>query len=759
MKCFYALHFLINCTNLNFMIYPTLHRLRILVFLFLFTSFHSVFCISSFLDFSEQLHVTVNNIPIQLSEGQYNYIFGIPSYTMETPILSVSTSSSDILISPIEYSEQWPGSATFIVTQGENEYSYNIEFALQPYHRYFFEDTFDYLPGPFNPTHTASWTGSLASSWVTEKGIKLINCGGALGFEVIASTGINFYISKKSGFDDIIIGIPLLLDCDVLALKSENEISFYTNSKDKLTFSGCGNQSEKTYTTITASFPTLQSQLANIKITAPKNQRHVLDNIRIYQNPPAITTLTDHIEFYNHQMLDIKSNGIYLATQQTNNIQSLTFELNDTVNAQLYTNERSLPTITGFAKANIEMKPNQWYFLSFPFDVDRILLNDQTALCEHDLRIKYYDSDSRAHNGNGENFTFLENTVSGKPFPLLKANKGYIIAIHGVNHPEGAILTFKASSETAKDLLNNKDFTTTLSYQADADLCDRGINLLGHSYSANYYPSPNEIFLTYDGVNYRYDHPNGIPPFKAFFMQGASDSYTFHVANRRNPQSSYQSKELNTESHERLQLKVEADGLSDFTDIRINNKASDRYDIGLDYSKLWSLRTDVPHIYSTKWGNACCIHTIGNIAGETRIPITIKSGKGGIHQVSLNKSDLKQIDVHLQHGNEIIDLKRNIFSTHINSNEILDCDLILTPSANNIDSSIPEYIDYVINDESVSVYAPSTSLLNITDISGRNLYSTRLHPNEWHEIPQYIKGYIIINISNENENRTIKLKI
>ncbi|MEG0950126.1 MAG: hypothetical protein RSF78_12340, partial [Bacteroidales bacterium] len=208
-----------------------------------------------------------------------------------------------------------------------------------------------------------------------------------------------------------------------------------------------------------------------------------------------------------------------------------------------------------------------------------------------------------------------------------------------------------------------------------------------------------------------------------------------------------------------VQLKVEADGLTDFTDIRINNQISDGYAIGLDCAKFWSLRTDVPHIYSSKDGNACCIHTIRNIVEETRIPITIKSGNNGIHHISLNKSDLDQIDVRLQYNEELIDLKRNIFSTHINANETIDCDLILTPPTNRINSSIIENIDYTIIDESLSIYAPSSSLLNITDIAGRNIYSSPIQSNEWHQVPKHIKGYIIINISSDHENKIIKLKL
>ena len=270
-----------------------------------------------------------------------------------------------------------------------------------------------------------------------------------------------------------------------------------------------------------------------------------------------------------------------------------------------YSREGSLlvesPVTAEQINVQASMSGNQWYFISFPYDLK---FSDIVLEQDHQFVVREYDGAARAANGMGASWRQLSTDAT------MKANKGYIIQFA----QSSGFDSYNAASGM-EALFNRQAVTIDLPAHTSTVPADANWNLVGNPFPC--YFSVKQLFD--DGLNgtvtvwsdqlqnYEYytqdDAGVYLAPLTAFFIQhsGSTSSVTFKPEGRvaALPTTRAALAELRSDmGREVINLQLANDSLSDKTRVVFNEAASTDYELGKDAAKFSSMNNNAPSLYS-----------------------------------------------------------------------------------------------------------------------------------------------------------------
>ncbi|MDY4756434.1 MAG: leucine-rich repeat protein [Parabacteroides sp.] len=247
------------------------------------------------------------------------------------------------------------------------------------------------------------------------------------------------------------------------------------------------------------------------------------------------------------------------------------------------------------------MSGNQWYFISFPYDLK---FSDIVLEQDHQFVVREYDGAARAANGMGASWRQLSTDAT------MKANKGYIIQFA----QSSGFDSYNAASGM-EALFNRQAVTIDLPAHTSTVPADANWNLVGNPFPC--YFSVKQLFddgldgtvtvWSDDIQNYDYytqdDEGVYLAPLTAFFIQhsGSTSRVTFKPEGRvaALPTTRAALAELRSDmGREVINLQLANDSLSDKTRVVFNEAASTDYELGKDAAKFSSMNNNAPSLYS-----------------------------------------------------------------------------------------------------------------------------------------------------------------
>lgn len=703
--------------------------------------------------------VSIDNNPFRIEANQYNYTYLFPEYFGERPSVSFNIADPNIFISPLTYSSEWPGSAHFSVRKEDTTHSYTIKFEAVPYLPHLFLEDFSADTSPLEFTSSRIY---LPESHIKKSGTIFTTGGKILMGTIISESAITLTCTKN-----FILKEPFQISLDALSLSPNSVLSVKVNNSEQI-LSDSGNRNDTTFQTHRLTFSTSTLNPV-IKISTIGKNPHLIDNIRITQNNiPIDTLLKTNNTFYNDEIINIGKHGTFYPFDKITQLKAINFFADEMHTASLFFNNKI--TTEGAAIVHFTLKPLQWYFIGFPFDIDRITINNTIARSEEDLRILSYDSDSRAFNPETDHFIPIPESTSGSPFPPLNRYKGYIVAIHSKKYPDGATVSFKMSEDNKSRLGLMQDLSVTTPYQDSPEVADenRGIHLMTHPYTSRYLAAPKEILLTFNGINYEYDHPFGIKPFESFFIQSTPDKKKFFNSQRHatylapvSEISLDDTKGMNS-FPSRLQFKLTESNLTDKTDIRFDELATNDFDPGLDLAKIESPHPNAPHLYSFSDSISYAIQTLPPARSLRTVRLHIKAKRSGIHSLELaagdEESSFAAILLKDKHTNDptSVNLKEDTYSFLLYKGEEREVEIQLHPLSPDYKNNKGGYTLKRIG--SVTFLSPKNrSDIRLFNSSGQLVFQRTTPAETTEQILLKEKGIYILHIRDKNGTYREKL--
>lgn len=331
---------------------------------------------------------------------------------------------------------------------------------------------------------------------------------------------------------------------------------------------------------------------------------------------------------------------------------------NLTVNANLYytysqtsnmiINESADITVSGDLKLRVEVRSENWVFLSLPFD---FMVGDVVPDAG-DFVIRTYNGERR----NAENVASGNWSANLGADVEIKAGTGFI-----VQASNDTWITFKAKAGGTSYLFSKDgdELLTPLAANnsnAEATAANTGWNMVGNPWPAYYnihkmnYTAP---FAIYNSDNRRYDTYSpadddyALPPYQAMFVQcpnGISE-IGFPSDGRQltsEVTSQNAARALGNSSRLLFELKVSDGTLSDKTRLVVNAQATTDYEIGRDANKFFDEGSVTPQIYSLDAGGTQYAINERPVGNGT-LGIGILFGQDGNYTLSAMRNDIGQV--------------------------------------------------------------------------------------------------------------------
>lgn len=333
-----------------------------------------------------------------------------------------------------------------------------------------------------------------------------------------------------------------------------------------------------------------------------------------------------------------------------------------------YTNK--LPIVISRSNAlsaeNIELiytcEPYQWYFVSFPFDVNPANITvDNNAL----YVIRYYDGAARAQYGAGSSWQDVPNGE------ILRAGEGYIIQFN----QKVTQFTVSAVHNANKDtFFSNSSRKITLNEYNSEYAHNRSWNLIGNPYPCYFNIKSMECsapIIVQNGRGYSayspVDDHYALSPMQAFFIQKPLDleNITFQPEGRQGD-GAIVTKEGYTRSinSERTVYNITLGNkiYTDKTRFVITPNASIKYDFGKDASKFMSEDKEVVQLFTIENGVQYAINERPLEKGVIQLGVYI--GKKGEYTFNMGENIPLEGDIILidKQENKEIDLKNESYS-------------------------------------------------------------------------------------------------
>lgn len=415
---------------------------------------------------------------------------------------------------------------------------------------------------------------------------------------------------------------------------------------------------------------------------------------------------------------------------------------------------------------NLQLEPQEWHFIAFPFNVDRNAFVSATENGSRQYVIRTYDSQARANQGMD---VWPEDDNWKDVKGALQAGRGYILQ---TEYPEQSNDDYNLSveltdAEAIQALLNTQAVSISLEEYNSTDENDKSWNLIGNPYPAFYNIRSigfgnASIITIWNGQGYTplsiFDDSYALRPLEAFFVQKPDDqsSITFNPQGRLPSASvpeSYTFRSVSQPERRLLNLCLEGDTYIDRTRIVINPSARMDYDINNDAAKWMSPDKTLPQFYTLdEQGKQYAINE--RPAGTGCIPVGIYIGQTGTYTFKmLPEGDWQNVYLIDKYENKQVDLCHTTYSFRADkgtTDDRFEIRLGEIPTSNT-SIGIPSY-SIRTEEHTLYIQTETDAFVSIHTATGVQTYSNRIKAGTI-SIPLE-QGFYLVRI-NESTHKVI----
>ena len=290
-------------------------------------------------------------------------------------------------------------------------------------------------------------------------------------------------------------------------------------------------------------------------------------------------------------------------------------------------------------KVNHYLANNYWYYITMPFDVKR----SDITISKGAVAVRYYDADSRAQNGAGNNWKDVADDA------ILREGQGYIFCAS-----DDSWCQFTASDDTRNHIFKSHDVTLTLQEHASSVSNDANWNLVGNPYPSFfdiYYMDYTAPITLWDTDNRTFtaksvaDDQVALRPFQAFFVQKPTliSELTFRTDGRQATKTIDRSAAAPrmtpvVASRHFVELAITDGSTTDLTRVVVNHAASDDFCADNDATKMMADGT-TPQIYTHAAGDIYAINEGAHQSGSVKVGVQI--AHSGTYTITMPRNDVR----------------------------------------------------------------------------------------------------------------------
>lgn len=290
-------------------------------------------------------------------------------------------------------------------------------------------------------------------------------------------------------------------------------------------------------------------------------------------------------------------------------------------------------------KVNHYLAKNYWYYITMPFDVKR----SDITISQGAVAVRYYDADSRAQNGAGNNWKDVADDA------ILREGQGYIFCAS-----DNSWCQFTASDDTRNHIFKSHDVTLTLQEHASSVSNDANWNLVGNPYPSFfdiYYMDYTAPITLWDTDNRTFtaksvaDDQVALRPFQAFFVQKPTliSELTFRTDGRQATKTIDRSAAAPrmtpvVASRRFVELAITDGSTTDLTRVVVNHAASDDFCADNDATKMMADGT-TPQIYTHAAGDIYAINEGAHQSGSVKVGVQI--AHSGTYTITMPRNDVR----------------------------------------------------------------------------------------------------------------------
>ena len=342
-----------------------------------------------------------------------------------------------------------------------------------------------------------------------------------------------------------------------------------------------------------------------------------------------------------------------------------------------FINENEEATLQS-AQYTLQVEPQTWHYVAFPFDVPVSALQPQDPSVEYVIR--YYDGKRRGEYGTDIYNNWKDVDRNG----TLKAGQGYIIQTNYVSsYPNLFTFTWESEGEAIRSLLRTGEIEIPLSDYPSTYTNNANWNFVGNPYPSFFNIQAidyNAPIIIWNGNGYTAlsltDDTYALRPLEAFFTQKpeGTSSMIFQPGGRQTNADVTGSSFRAFPNPERklLNLRLVGESYTDRSRIVINPKAKLSYELTCDAGKWMSPNPKVPQLYSL--GEAGQRYAINERpAGSGQIPLGLYIGEAGSYTLKIVPDETTP-EVYLvdKYTNEQVLLNREAYAFHAEAGTIDD---------------------------------------------------------------------------------------